>query len=303
MGKMMKNVLKKLARDEEGQAFILVLIFLLVGGLITAPLLSYMSTGLLAGQMHEEKMEGLYAADAGVEDALWKIKNDLPASYLDPYQLLTDVNGMLVTIDIEEVVLLYGIDVGAGGVHWWWFALESEFLSYDGDESWGTYNYRLSLTNKKGSPVKITSLTVSYSNELSYLSGLTNGDIAGLAPPPMSDFEDGNPSLPETQVGNSKILTWDFPAPRPEMEAAGDLDDPGTWVTVTCTFQLEGPPDIPEITFYLVEAQDSDIGTVWAVKPFSIEAKAYDGSTLVTTVLANVLRSSNAVLIGSWQIE
>ncbi len=79
--------LNKLLRNEEGQAFILALILLAVGGLIIAPLLSYMSTGLIVGQSFEERMDELYAADAGVEDAIWKLINDPPASYPHAYQL------------------------------------------------------------------------------------------------------------------------------------------------------------------------------------------------------------------------
>ncbi len=76
----MKKILNKLIKGERGQALILVLILLLVGGLIIAPLLGYMSTGLIVGkEVYEKRMAELYAADAGVEDALHKIitKNEL----------------------------------------------------------------------------------------------------------------------------------------------------------------------------------------------------------------------------------
>jgi len=55
---------------------ILVLILLVVGGLILTPLLGLMSTGLLAGRVYERKMEDYYAADAGVEDAIWRIQDN-----------------------------------------------------------------------------------------------------------------------------------------------------------------------------------------------------------------------------------
>ncbi len=70
---MMKTALNKLLRSEKGYALPIVLILLLIGGLILGPLLSFMSTGVMAGQVFEEKMYGLYAADAGVEDALWNL--------------------------------------------------------------------------------------------------------------------------------------------------------------------------------------------------------------------------------------
>jgi len=90
----MKRKLKELGRDEKGQALILVVILMLLGSLIIAPLLGFMSTGLIVGQVYEVKMKGLYAANAGIEDAMWKLLNGY---YLPPHNL-TDVNGMNVTV-------------------------------------------------------------------------------------------------------------------------------------------------------------------------------------------------------------
>ena len=90
----MKRTLNKSIRDEKGQALLIVVILMLVGGLIIAPLLGFMSTGLIAGQVFEVKMEGLYAADAGIENACWKLLNgETPAC------TLTGVNGMDVTVE------------------------------------------------------------------------------------------------------------------------------------------------------------------------------------------------------------
>jgi len=66
----MKRAVKRIVRDEKGGAMELVLTLLTVGGLILAPLLGLMSTGLLAGQVYERKTQEYYAADAGVEDCI-----------------------------------------------------------------------------------------------------------------------------------------------------------------------------------------------------------------------------------------
>lgn len=71
----MKNCLSKSIRNEKGQALVAVLGLLVIGGLTIAPLLAYMSTGLGAGQVYEEDMVEFYAADAGVELALWNLMN------------------------------------------------------------------------------------------------------------------------------------------------------------------------------------------------------------------------------------
>lgn len=66
----MKTIVKRAIRQEKGNVLILVLVLLVLGGLILAPLLGLMSTGLAAGQVYEERTSQLYAADAGVEDTI-----------------------------------------------------------------------------------------------------------------------------------------------------------------------------------------------------------------------------------------
>jgi hypothetical protein len=294
---MMRGILNKLKGNEKGQAFILALILLAVGGLIIAPLLAFMGTGLMASQVYEKNMQALYTADAGVEDALWRIMNDPPASLPDSYQV-SDVNGMSVDVLIEEVTLLYGVDVGEGGIHDYYLQLDSELIDFvdsDGDGI-GVYTYRLRLTNTTNSPVKIHSITIGTSVDLSYLSGLDDEDVAGLG---SGSFNDG--ILTITPAGGNQLLTWDFSPPRPDIEAAPDPDNE-IYTTVSCTFQLVGPENAPGITAYLVLSR-SDVGIVWENKPYKITAAADDGGTVITTVLAGVLESSDAVILGSWQIE
>jgi len=108
----MKRKLKELVREETGQAFILVLILLLLGGLIMAPLLGFMGTGLKAGQAYEQRMAELYAADAGIEDAILKIMNGLA-----PIEYGLTVNGKDVWVQIppeggEDPMLDFFIDLG-----------------------------------------------------------------------------------------------------------------------------------------------------------------------------------------------
>jgi hypothetical protein len=76
---------KKMVKGEKGQALIVVLIMMLFGSLIIVPVMAHISTGLKVGQeVYEEKMYLLYAADAGVEDALWQMQNDqLPVLFED----------------------------------------------------------------------------------------------------------------------------------------------------------------------------------------------------------------------------
>lgn len=98
-----KIVMKRLVRGEKGYVLIAALLVLLVLGLISGPLLSYMVSGLRAGHVFETGAAELYAADSGVTYALWKIKEDnicpgmLPL--LEPYHI--NVNGKDVVVAIE----------------------------------------------------------------------------------------------------------------------------------------------------------------------------------------------------------
>jgi hypothetical protein len=97
----MKTVVKGLIRNEKGYLLITVLILLVVGGLILTPLLGLMSTGLLAGKVYEKKMDELYAADAGVEDAIWRIQTNnltFENNCSGPWRLT--VNGKNVTVEV-----------------------------------------------------------------------------------------------------------------------------------------------------------------------------------------------------------
>jgi hypothetical protein len=102
----MKVAVKRLIRNEKGQAMLLALILLLVGGLMSASLLAYMGTGLLAGEVYETRTAELYAADAGVEDAVWKIQNGevalCPGNPTYNYTI-SDVNDKSVAVNITYV--------------------------------------------------------------------------------------------------------------------------------------------------------------------------------------------------------
>jgi hypothetical protein len=113
-GEARKIIVKRLMKNEKGQALVLVLILLLIGGLISAPLLSYVGTGLNTGQIYERRTDELYSADAGVEDAVWKIQNSdgyLPCSPGSPPRsyTITDVNGKSIAVNITSELSYEGL--------------------------------------------------------------------------------------------------------------------------------------------------------------------------------------------------
>ena len=102
--------MNKLARDEKGYALIAVLILLLLGSLLIPPLLGFMTTGLKTGLMYENKTNELYAADAGIEASMWRIKYGCWGLEYDAYDFDTafpyeteTVNGMVANVTIQNV--------------------------------------------------------------------------------------------------------------------------------------------------------------------------------------------------------
>jgi cytoskeletal protein CcmA (bactofilin family) len=101
----MKNILNKLRTDQKGQAFVIVLVLLTLGSLTIAPLLSYMSTGLKAVQMHETKMQEYYAADAGVEEGIWQLTFGglaVPPSGVSTLPQFT-LNNTTVNVTVDDI--------------------------------------------------------------------------------------------------------------------------------------------------------------------------------------------------------
>ncbi len=151
------KLLRKINRDEKGQAFILVLILLLVGGLIIAPLLAFMNTGVKAGQTHEENMNEVYAADAGVEDAMYRIiSDDATLQGLDDndshsYDLPNSVNSLPVNVTVTKLALIQGLlgddEYKLNQPHQTWVQLiiPPELINRDYDEDWVEYYCELTF--------------------------------------------------------------------------------------------------------------------------------------------------------------
>ena len=110
----MKRTISKFRRGEKGQALVIVMILMLVGGLIITPLMSHMSSGIMVGkEVYEERTSLFYAADSGVEDGLWQIKHGQLESLFTgydeynynteyPYSLPSQVNVKDVNITVKN---------------------------------------------------------------------------------------------------------------------------------------------------------------------------------------------------------
>jgi len=102
------KLLRKILRNEAGQALPMALVLLVLGGLLVGTSVSLMHTNLKANIMVDRKTSELYAADAGVEKVLWHIKYDgsftLPEDDDDPQLIVEDLdlNGKTVDVYISK---------------------------------------------------------------------------------------------------------------------------------------------------------------------------------------------------------
>jgi len=97
----LKKMLTHPGKNESGQGVLaMVLILLMLGAIILTPLLVFMSTGLKAGGVYESKMQEFYAADAGVEDAIWNINNGTSS---EAYPLGEEVNDRNVSVNVTQI--------------------------------------------------------------------------------------------------------------------------------------------------------------------------------------------------------
>jgi hypothetical protein len=111
-------------RRQRGDILLTTLVFAMLGLLIIVPLVSFMGAGLKTARVFNQKASTLYAADAGIEDAIWQIKYDrLSGTFkdhnptYDPFDFQTtnwnydlpqlngkpQINGENVTVNIRNI--------------------------------------------------------------------------------------------------------------------------------------------------------------------------------------------------------
>jgi len=277
--RLVKKWLSQIRRGETGQVLPAVLAMTALGSMLIVPTLDYVSTSLKTGDMVEEELKGLYAAEAGTEDAIWKMANDPPGSFPYSYQL-TDINGMTVSIVINEVTTVSGKDIGATGTHDENLLVEKAVTYAD-----NTYYYTLTMTNSGVGNVKIEMILVDFPPGVDYVEGSTSGDLYNGDPVVVGDSSTGI------------TVYWELIAPYPSIpEGSFKIH----------TFELSGEEGIEGVEGHAcVRASRQDVGTVWDVesKPYSIVSEAKDASDTVIASIKVGLWEGITLDINCWQVN
>jgi len=283
---MMTNFLKRIINDERGQALPIALALLVLGGLTIVPSLNYAATGLNSGRTIQEGMEGLYAADAGVENALWCLENGV-----SPVEQLSEtINQVEVAIQTEDrgtYTLSFGELVQAG-VH-------GEYLSVHGEIVWdggaGAYKYTITVTWQPNSGVTVihleevgARLPVGYSYQ--------SGSAAVFA----DNLSIGEPDETLDAYG-AYLLKWEFEPPLPSVSESDSVQKQAFYITGEGS--LEGD-------YTWVIANREDIGEVGEITGtlYIITATATNPATSEVTaeIVADVVLDEGTLYIIAWQV-
>lgn len=279
----MIKLLKQLISSQKGQALPIILALLVLGGLMIAPSLNYMATTLNHGRIIDKGINGIYAADAGVENALWCLTDNVSP----PTQLAETINQMEVAIQTEykEVYTVYFGELVQAGSHSQHLSVSGE-IEPDGE----AYKYTITVTREGGSTViHLTEvgakLPVDYSYQPDSAAGFAN-NLSTAEPDKVQD------------ASGAWMLNWEFDSPYPSVSVSEPVK--------TQTFYITGEGS-QDGHYTWVVANRSDIGEVGEIKGklYIITATAtqlQDGG-ITAKIVADVLMDGEVAHIVSWQIS
>lgn len=298
MIQMAKGTLRKIVKEQRGQALPIVLVLLVIGGLLVAPCLGYVSTTLKVGQMYEERMAELYAADSGGEDALWKIIHDSAVQameYDDPpitYNLNDQVNNKVVTVTIDKRWLLEGLEEYHPGM-----TPHSDWAVVGRVKDSGVYEVEIVFAprNEQGEPIagnrRLERIGVWLPTGFAYAgssSGITTND-------PNNDHNRGG-----------IVLTWDWAKGKGPQFKTNPAQ--GHWPDVkTQVFSFTPIDRPPEGDFAWVRFGPKDIYLSWDenIFNFNIVSKARDTPTSegLTQIESNVTKKPDSLAVITWEFS
>ncbi len=282
----MREFFKSVISSQTGYALPAVLGLLVIGGLTIAPVLSYAATTLNSSRIITKHVNGLYAADAGVEDTLWCLINSTPPSE----QLPEDVNQMAVALQTEDkgnYSLYFGELIESDG--------HSEYLDVDGEMVWNeeaqAYQYTITVTWQPGSGepvIHLEGVGVRLPIGYSYQTGSASSFAGNLSPDEPDEVLDG--------IG-AYLLTWDFGPPEPSVTEGDPI--------ATQTFCTTGTGDL-EGNYTWVVANRDDIGAVseitGALYQITATATRPENNEVTARIVVDVLMDEGTAFIVSWQI-
>ncbi|MBI4284402.1 MAG: hypothetical protein HY670_00675 [Chloroflexi bacterium] len=282
---MQKNGLSG-KRGERGQVLLLVLACLLVGGLLIVPSIAFASTVLRSTFAMEREARSLYAAEAGIEDVLWSLKNGLTPRTALPQ----DLGGLRVTMQTQtrgDYVLYAG--------EWVPPRSHSDWLQVSGTIVWdgaaAAYKYTVTLTRDPQASGNIDLAEVGARLPPGYTYKVGSAALFG------SNLATGEPQ-DDVDSDGAHILEWTMPTPRPILSES----DP----TRTQVFYITGVGVLEGYYAWSV-ATRGDIGSVSELDGtfYTITATATrpENGETAAVVVVDAKRSGSNISIISWRLN
>jgi len=287
----MVRFLKQFLSSEKGQALPIVLGVLAIGGLTIAGNLNYATTTLKGSQILREDIEGVYAAGAGVEYALWYLGEY--GSEPEDGELAENINQMAVNIQtvVGDTYTLYLGGLSEPGAQF-------SKLSVNGTISWvegNRYKYEITVEHTAESDQTIYLEEVGARIPIGYTyedGSTTRSDV--VSPPPAHD------PVVTTDDQGAELLQWLWKewGERPRLDFVGDM--------FVQTFYITGEGS-QEGDYVWVVGDPTSIGTVGEITGtrYKITATATwpEGGKTTAKIVADVMIEEDGTIhILSWQI-
>jgi hypothetical protein len=306
-----KVAIKKSIRDQKGQSLILVMILMTVGVLIVTPLLSYMFTGLKAGQTYEAIADEFYAADSGVSDGLWQIKydhlEDLFGTYdlYDytsewKYNLAEQVNDNCVAVTIKNIWIPKSIEKPTEPDDARQLIMAGKLMIVGNVSAQSTQQIRIYYYQEDTDPpLQVTEIGIWVPPGFSYDTTSACTLETWLA----SKNKDYSRTIIPHCGGQAVVWTL-TDVYFTDLPGVSLLDQPMTSI-FTFKFTSDQPGRTPEALSWIITAGVSDIPHTWDadVKVYHIESQAggEDGTTVDAYAIKTELRKLGSAIAGDYR--
>ncbi|MFC1934158.1 hypothetical protein ACFLWC_00460 [Chloroflexota bacterium] len=296
----MVRLLKQFLSGQNGQALAIVLGLLAIGGLTIAVSLNYATTSLKGSRIVEEKTEGVYAAGAGIEYAVWALTTGewlIDDGDTLTTQLSENISGMTVDIETEnkgtftfylgELVYHEPPQVNID-----WLEVSGDITDLGG----GVYQYTVTVTLTEEADAQSIRLdAVGARLPVGYSYQALSADIEG-------NLSRDEPTTNTPDVHGAYMVNWVF-SDEPQLKLPPPEDDIPTRTQI---FRITGTGSTSG-HYACAEGEPESVGQVGEIQGslYSITATATrpeDGKTTAEIVADVIIRDDGTINIASWQI-
>jgi hypothetical protein len=294
--------------QEGGQALLIILLLLLLGSLTLPPILDHIGTALKSGQVYQPRTDEKYAADAGIEDGIWRIKYDclnVQSQNYSPYDfdavwsydLDGPVNGLTVNETIQNIWIPSNVGPPAGTPAEIKAAIESNKLMVVGmPNAFASSVYKIAIDfypdEGEEDALKVESIGVWLPYGFTYSGNctLTNNITAPYYP---------NSTAISNYCGGQAVV-WDYTSANFTIFPPGD----GAYQTAEITFNYAADvTDKPAAIAWVETSGVSDVLAVtWDIDTRVFKITSSAGSTEVEAYSSKCeLRQLGAAIAGDYK--